>query len=136
MVVALATDCNSHLYKTKLLTFSDLCDSVLPTVLAMAAANHKLAVIIKNPLDKEEFLLKKQTPPPKFNDPEDDSFVDTDLWDLPSTQLTPLSESDQLLHSKISIKTREFSSSDKINLSEFDFNSALNQVYFLSPHLN
>nr|XP_027097335.1 uncharacterized protein LOC113716965 isoform X1 [Coffea arabica] len=94
----------------------------------MAAANHKLAVIIKNPLDKEEFLLIKQTPPPKFNDPEDDSFVDTDLWDLPSTQLTPLSESDQLLHSKISIKTREFSSSDKINLSEFDFNSALNQA--------
>lgn len=95
----------------------------------MAVANHKLAVIIKNQLDKEEFLLIKQTPPPKFNDPEYDSFVDSDLWDLPSTELTPPSDSAQLLHSQVPIKAHESSSSEKLNLSQFDLNSALNQVH-------
>ncbi|KAL3501751.1 hypothetical protein ACH5RR_036200 [Cinchona calisaya] len=94
----------------------------------MATATHKLAVIIKNPLNNKEFLLIKQTPPPKFNDPEYDSFVDSDLWDLPSAELIPLPGHDQLLHPQIPLKTHDFTSSDKLNLSQFDLSSALNQA--------
>lgn len=97
----------------------------------MATPTHKLAVIIKNPLNKEEFLLLKQTPPQKFNDPEYDSYVDSDLWDLPSTDITAQSEP-QLSDAQILIKTHDLSSSDKLNLSQFDLSSALNQVCSLS----
>lgn len=90
----------------------------------MATVNPNLALIIKNESNEKEFLLIKQTPPPRFNDPEYDSYVDSDLWDLPSTQLSPLL-SPQLSHSEIPIKTHEFSILDKLNLSHFDLNSAL-----------
>ncbi|KAI5677540.1 hypothetical protein M9H77_08490 [Catharanthus roseus] len=90
----------------------------------MATTDHHLALIIKNPSNDKEFLLLKQTPPPKFNDPEYDSYVDSDLWDLPSTQLSRLLEP-QLSHSQVPIPSNEFSCSDKFNLSHFDFSSAL-----------
>lgn len=94
----------------------------------MATVNPKLALIIKNQSNDNEFLLIKQTPPPKFNDSEYDSYVDSDLWDLPSTQLTPLLSS-QFSQSDIPMKAHEFSSSDKLNLSRFDLNSALTLVW-------
>lgn len=93
----------------------------------MATTDHHLALIIKNPSNDKEFLLLKQTPPPKFNDPEYDSYVDSDLWDLPSTQLSRLLEP-QLSHSQVPIPSNEFSCSDKFNLSHFDFSSALTLV--------
>ncbi|CAI0553178.1 unnamed protein product [Linum tenue] len=51
-------------------------------------ATHILALILKrNAADDGEFILVRQTPPPKFNDEVYDSFLDSDLWDLPSTKL-------------------------------------------------
>ncbi|CAI9096154.1 OLC1v1032237C1 [Oldenlandia corymbosa var. corymbosa] len=93
----------------------------------MATPTHNLAVIIKNPLNVEEFLLIKQTPPPPFNDPQYDSYLDSDLWDLPSTALTALSGQDSS-HSQIPFKTHDLPSEESFSLSQFDFNSALNQV--------
>ncbi|GAB4828862.1 hypothetical protein Ancab_018522 [Ancistrocladus abbreviatus] len=85
---------------------------------------YKLALIIKNPSSNDEFLVVKQARPPKFNDKEYDSFVDSDLWDLPSIELRPLkAESDP----EIEVIGAE-SCSDKINLRNFDVSSALNQV--------
>ncbi|KAL4572654.1 hypothetical protein LXL04_019436 [Taraxacum kok-saghyz] len=58
-------------------------------------ATYKLATIIRNCTNNDEFLLVKQTPPPKYDDQEYDSFADSTLWDLPSAKLTSLSpESD------------------------------------------
>lgn len=93
----------------------------------MAAAIQKVALIIKNPSDNWEVLLVKQTPPPKFNDPEYDSYVDSDLWDLPSTQLTP-SLDPQLIPSQIPLKPHESFMGNEVDLSQFDLNSALNQA--------
>ncbi|XAR72330.1 Hydroxyacylglutathione hydrolase [Bertholletia excelsa] len=84
-------------------------------------ASHRLAVIIQNPSNDGEFLLVKQTPPPKFGDEEYDSYVDSDLWDLPSTKLTPLEGESQ---PRIVIE----GDSEKIDLSKFDLYLALNQV--------
>lgn len=87
-------------------------------------AIHKLAVIIKNPSNDDEFLLLKQTPPPKFGDQEYDSLVDSDLWDLPSAELNSL-QGDS--HSGILIQAAE-SCSEKLDLKKFDLNSAINSV--------
>ncbi|KAK6931530.1 LACTB2, winged helix domain [Dillenia turbinata] len=85
---------------------------------------HKLSVIIKNPSNDDEFLLVKQQRPPKFGDEEYDSYVDSDLWDIPSVQLKLL---DGDLKSVIAIEGSE-SYSQKIDLSKFDLVSALNGV--------
>ncbi|KAM1081968.1 hypothetical protein ACFX13_021033 [Malus domestica] len=88
------------------------------------AAHQKLAVILENPQNDAEFLLVKQTRPPKFDDEEYDSFVDSDLWDLPASQLNLLEG-----QSKPSIAVAGAESlSGKIDLEKFDFDSALNQV--------
>ncbi|GFZ16062.1 metallo-hydrolase/oxidoreductase superfamily protein [Actinidia rufa] len=88
-------------------------------------ATHNLAVIIKNPSDDGKFLLLvKQTPPPKFGDEEYDSYVDSDLWDLPSTQLSSLEGESQ---SRIVVEGEE-SCLEKLDLSKFDLNLALNQI--------
>ncbi|KAJ6324436.1 hypothetical protein OIU76_011687 [Salix suchowensis] len=50
-------------------------------------ATYNLALILGNPSNDAEFLLAKQTPPPKLGIEEYDSFVDSDLWDLPSKKL-------------------------------------------------
>lgn len=94
----------------------------------MAMATYKLAVIIKNPSLEDLFLLVKQTPPLKFNDDEYDSYVDTDLWDLPSTQLKPLEENLQTS----AVVDGQNMCPDELDLSRFDFVFALNQVS-LSP---
>lgn len=87
-------------------------------------ATHNLAVIIINPSNEQQFLLTRQTRPPKFNDQEYDSFVDSDLWDLPSTLLVPLAGDAQ---SQVVVDGEE-SCSQKINLKEFDLSLALDQV--------
>lgn len=88
------------------------------------AMQHTLAVILENPLNEAEFLLVKQTRPPKFDDEEYDSFVDSDLWDLPSAQLNLLEGQSQ---SSIAVEGAE-SWSEKIKLTKFDLDSALNRV--------
>ncbi|XP_050240839.1 uncharacterized protein LOC126689654 isoform X2 [Quercus robur] len=89
----------------------------------MAEAIHNLALILKNhpqPQNDAEFLLVKQTRPPKFNDEEYDSYVDSDLWDLPSTQLN-------LLHGN-SESPIVVEGAQSINLTNFDIHSALTKV--------
>ncbi|XP_075635609.1 uncharacterized protein LOC142607849 isoform X1 [Castanea sativa] len=89
----------------------------------MAEAIHNLAVILKNhpqPQNDAEFLLVKQTRPPKFNDEEYDSYVDSDIWDLPSTQLNLLDGNSE---SPIVVEGAQ-----SINLTNFDLHSALTKV--------
>lgn len=93
----------------------------------MATSTYNLALILKNPLNDAEFVLLKQTPPPKFNEEEYDSYVDSDLWDLPFTKLNPVGEENS--ESSIAIQGLE-SSSEKVNLSKFDVESALIQVNY------
>ncbi|RXH79289.1 hypothetical protein DVH24_040436 [Malus domestica] len=88
------------------------------------AAHHKLAVILENPQNDAEFLLVKQTRPPKFDCDEYDSYVDSDLWDLPSSQLNLV---EGLSKPSIAVAGAE-PWSGKIDLAKFDFESALNQV--------
>lgn len=89
------------------------------------AAAYKLAVIIKNPSNEDEFILVKQAPPPKFDDEDYDSYVDSDLWDLPSTQLLL---QQQQSRSQFFIQDQDLCS-DKIDLTTLDLDLALNQVY-------
>ncbi|KAJ1436194.1 Winged helix-like DNA-binding domain superfamily [Sesbania bispinosa] len=85
---------------------------------------HKLALIIENPSNDNEFLLMKQSRPPKFHDEEYDSFVDSDLWDFPSAQLNPLrADSEPPVEVEVAASQSEF------NLREFDIRSALNEVF-------
>ncbi|XP_054809097.1 uncharacterized protein LOC129311108 isoform X2 [Prosopis cineraria] len=88
-------------------------------------AIQKLALILKNPQNDEEFLLVKQSRPPKFDHQEYDSYVDSDLWDLPSAQLNPL----QGESGSQSVVDFADSRSEEIDLKEFDFRSALNQIF-------
>lgn len=87
-------------------------------------ATYKLSLILRNPSNDAEFLLLKHTRPPKFGNEEYDSYVDSDVWDLPSAPLKPLAgESDP--HPAVQGAD---SCLEKINLAEFDLNSALNKV--------
>lgn len=90
--------------------------------------SHKLnlAVIFKNLLNDDEFLLTKQTLPPKFNDPEYDSYQDSDLWDLPSAQLSLADRS--LTAGQVQFEVKDNSLSELLN--QFDVDSAVDQV----PH--
>ncbi|XP_006344152.1 uncharacterized protein [Solanum tuberosum] len=88
------------------------------------ATLYNLSLIIKNPSNEDEFLLVKQNPPAKFNDPEYDSFSDSPLWDLPSSPLLPL---DSPSDNQFSIQVPE-SCSDEVDLSKFDLNSAIHKV--------
>lgn len=88
------------------------------------ATQYNLSLIIKNPSNEDEFLLVKQNPPPKFNDPEYDSFSDSPLWDFPSSPLLPL---DSPSDNQFSIQVPE-SCSDEVDLSKFDLNSAIHKV--------
>ena len=87
-------------------------------------AIHKLAVIIKHPSNEDEFLLVKESRPPKFGEEEYDSYFDSDLWDLPSTELNLLERESQC---RVTVEGAE-SVLEKIDLSKFDLNLALNQV--------
>ncbi|KAI3714386.1 hypothetical protein L1987_72987 [Smallanthus sonchifolius] len=89
-------------------------------------ATNKLAAIFRNPTNNDEFLLVKQTPPPRYEDQEYDSFVDFDLWDLPSAKLSSLSpEADS--SSQVVLKGED-ACSHKLNLRNFDLHSALAEV--------
>ncbi|KAJ4974399.1 hypothetical protein NE237_007573 [Protea cynaroides] len=87
---------------------------------------HRLAVIIKNSLNDDEFLLVRQNRPPKFGDGEYDSYIDSDLWDLPWASLTPLDGEDS--QSEIVLEGAE-SCSDKLNLMKFNVDVALDQIF-------
>ncbi|CAL5210022.1 unnamed protein product [Lathyrus oleraceus] len=88
-------------------------------------ATHKLALIIQNPSNENEFLLVKQSRPPKFNDEEYDSFLDSDLWDLPSVQLNPLQQQSE---PSVEVEISE-SHSEEFDFGDFDIRSALNEVF-------
>lgn len=93
-------------------------------------AAHRLALVIQSSSTDDEFLLLKQSRPPKFHDEEYDSFVDSDLWDLPSAQLNPLPpESDPPLLVEVGPSHAE---SEDFDLRKFDIRSALNEVVFLN----
>lgn len=99
---------------------------VLFQFLNPSMATYKLAAIIRNPNNNDEFLLVKQTPPPKYDDQEYDSYADSDLWDLPSAKLTSLSpEVDSSPHF---VLQGEEACSHKLNLRKFDLPSALAEV--------
>ncbi|KAK3189295.1 hypothetical protein Dsin_028856 [Dipteronia sinensis] len=91
-------------------------------------ASYNLALILKKDTQNDDgFLLIKQTPPPRFNDEEYDAYVDSDLWDLPFTKLNV--NEGQKSEPTISIQVSDScSESKKINLSDFDIESALNQI--------
>ncbi|XP_031248170.1 uncharacterized protein LOC116105951 isoform X2 [Pistacia vera] len=91
----------------------------------MATSTYNFSLILKNPLNDAEVVLLKQTPPPKFNDEEYDSYVDSDLWDLPFTKLNIVEGKNSEL--TVAIQGLE-SSSETINFSKFDVESALIQV--------
>ncbi|KAD1124712.1 hypothetical protein E3N88_43262 [Mikania micrantha] len=86
-------------------------------------ATYKLAAIFRNPTNYDEFLLVKQNPPPKYDDQEYDSYVDSDLWDLPSAKLSSLSNAS----TQVVLKGAD-ACSQKLNLCKFDLNSALAEV--------
>ncbi|KAL8267615.1 hypothetical protein R6Q59_004959 [Mikania micrantha] len=86
-------------------------------------ATYKLAAIFRNPTNYDEFLLVKQNPPPKYDDQEYDSYVDSDLWDLPSAKLSSLSNAS----TQVVLKGAD-ACSQKLNLCKFDLNSALAEI--------
>lgn len=89
-------------------------------------AKYKLAAIFRNSTNHGEFLLVKQTPPTKYDDQEYDSYVDSDLWDLPSAKLDSLSpEADP---STQLVLQGEDAVLDKLNFGKFDLHSALHEV--------
>ncbi|KAF5755539.1 putative metallo-beta-lactamase, winged helix-like DNA-binding domain superfamily [Helianthus annuus] len=89
-------------------------------------ATYKLAVIFTNPTNSDEFLLVKQPSPPKFDDQEYDSYVDSDLWDLPSAKLPSISpESDS---STQFVLKGEDTCPQNLNLRKFDLHSGLEEV--------
>ncbi|XP_061976553.1 uncharacterized protein LOC133697794 isoform X1 [Populus nigra] len=84
-------------------------------------ATYNLALILGNPLNDAEFLLAKQTPPPKFGIEEYDSFVDSDLWDLPSKKL-------DLVEGELEPGSLVIEGIERTSLLKFDFDSAINKV--------
>ncbi|XP_057424056.1 uncharacterized protein LOC130717730 isoform X2 [Lotus japonicus] len=89
-------------------------------------AAHRLALIIHNPSNHDEFLLVKQSHPPKFHDEEYDSFIDSDLWDLPSAQLNRQQpESETPIELEVPA-----SHSEDFKSSQFDIRSALIELGF------
>lgn len=84
-------------------------------------ATYNLALILGNPLNNAEFLLAKQTPPPKFGIEEYDSFVDSGLWDLPSKKL-------DLVEGELEPGSFVIEGLERTSLRNFDFDSAINKV--------
>ncbi|EOA39280.1 hypothetical protein CARUB_v10012289mg [Capsella rubella] len=82
--------------------------------------NPKLAMIINKNLS-DEFLVEKQKQPAKFGDEAYDCFVDSDLWDLPSTNLPVLEDG---VRSGFTLSVLE-SCSVEVDLMNFDFESTL-----------
>ncbi|KAJ6771976.1 ENDORIBONUCLEASE LACTB2 [Salix koriyanagi] len=84
-------------------------------------ATYNLALILGNPSNDAEFLLAKQTPPPKLGIEEYDSFVDSDLWDLPSKKL-------ELVEGEWEPGSFVIEGIERTTLRKFDFDSAINKV--------
>lgn len=84
-------------------------------------ATYNLALILGNPSNDAEFLLAKQTPPPKLGIEEYDSFVDSDLWDLPSKKL-------ELVEGELEPGSFVIEGIERTTLRRFDFDSAINKV--------
>ncbi|KAI4369011.1 hypothetical protein MLD38_017506 [Melastoma candidum] len=91
--------------------------------MAASATPHRLALVLRPPPPSSSslsgdgvFLLSKQRRPPKFGEEEYDSFVDSDLWDLPNCDL-----------SRGSSGSGRFAVNDvgKVDLSLLDVDSAL-----------
>lgn len=92
--------------------------------------NLNLAVIIKNPGDSAQFLLEKQKQPPKFGDDAYDSYVDSNLWDIPSADLPTLEDGTR---SSFSLSIAE-SCSEEIDLKNFALESTLDRVSVVILH--
>ncbi|KAI9078534.1 hypothetical protein K1719_039472 [Acacia pycnantha] len=88
-------------------------------------ATQKLVLILKKPHNDDEFLLVKQSHPPKFDHQEYDSYVDSELWDLPSAQLNSL-QGESGSQSVVEVADSHL---EGIDLKEFDFRSALNEIF-------
>ncbi|URE17082.1 Metallo-beta-lactamase superfamily, partial [Musa troglodytarum] len=89
-----------------------------------AMALYKLVAVIKNPSD-EDFLVVHQAPPPPLPEEEYRSFVDSDLWDLPSAPLNPLGgdrRSETVVEGACSLL-------DDLDLEKFDVDSALDEMF-------
>ncbi|CAN8313290.1 unnamed protein product [Cochlearia groenlandica] len=86
--------------------------------------NLNLAVIINSPRDDGDFLLEKLKHPPGHSDEAYDSFVDSDLWDLPSTDL-PIQRGG--VSSEFAVYVLE-SCSENTDLKNHDLESAVNRI--------
>ncbi|RWW21911.1 hypothetical protein GW17_00013920 [Ensete ventricosum] len=87
-------------------------------------ALYRLVAVIKNPSD-EDFLVVRQAPPPQLPEEEYRSFVDSDLWDLPSAPLNPLRgdrRSETVVEGAYSLLD------DDLDLEKFDVDSALDEI--------
>ncbi|XP_050225621.1 uncharacterized protein LOC126675085 isoform X2 [Mercurialis annua] len=88
-------------------------------------ATYNLALVLKNASTEPQFLLIKQTPPPKFCNLEYDSFVDSHLYDLPSSMLNFLDgdtvEPAALIHGLDSLL-------EKIDYRNYDLQLAINRA--------
>ncbi|KAJ4752690.1 Hydroxyacylglutathione hydrolase [Rhynchospora pubera] len=74
----------------------------------------------------DEFIAVRHSPPPPLTEDEYRLFSDSDLWDLPSAPLAPLSPTDLSL-SDVAIQGAE-AIAQSLQLSRFDFGAALHQV--------
>ncbi|KAK9052250.1 hypothetical protein SSX86_028878 [Deinandra increscens subsp. villosa] len=90
-------------------------------------ATYKLAAIFRNSTNNDEFLIVKQNPPPKYEDQEYDSYVDSDLWDLPSAKLASLSPEAADSPTQIVLKGED-ACPHKLNLRKFNLHSAFQEV--------
>ncbi|CAD5188161.1 unnamed protein product [Musa acuminata subsp. malaccensis] len=90
-------------------------------------ALYRLVAVIKNPSD-EDFLVVRQAPPPPLPEEEYRSFVDSDLWDLPSAPLNPLGGDRR----SETVVEGAYSLLDDLDLEKFDVDSALDEVLSLS----
>ncbi|EPS73051.1 hypothetical protein M569_01707, partial [Genlisea aurea] len=84
-----------------------------------------LTVIVRRTSNDSEFLITKHKPPPKFNDSEYDSYQDSDLWDLPSVELSRRVNNPGS-GSAVRVEVEDASLLDF--LSDFDVDSAIGEV--------
>ncbi|KAF7847216.1 hypothetical protein BT93_L3186 [Corymbia citriodora subsp. variegata] len=90
-------------------------------------AAHNLAVILRSSSGDPRFLLARQRRPPEFSDEEYDSYVDSDLWDLPSAPLSPLAGPRP---GEVRVRVEDAAAapcSEKVDLGRFDVDSAVVQ---------
>ncbi|KAF3328902.1 Beta-lactamase-like protein 2 [Carex littledalei] len=93
-------------------------------------ASLRLAIAITGP-SGDEFVVVRQSPLPPLSEEEYLLFSDSDLWDLPSVLLTPISTIDDnsgdLSRSDVEVRGAE-TIRETLDLSRFDLGLALDQV--------